>query len=189
MLLENYSSQGLLTVATVLGETGAKGKYAFRGDLVLEEGELKEGSERDRKPPRFLIHQAVILADDDKFLFVSGLLNELDKLAMFVDKYKEALSTETFCLLFVENIEENMTLQFEGLSFQLIPYSEGLIWNELLELLYLEKSDLKGQSAEDKVITVFDAAKGLKSAGDTLSYEAALGKTVEVVKEMASGPV
>ena len=173
MLLESYNRKGLLSITSVLGATTESGK----------------GSERDRKTPEFVIHQSVVLASDDKLLFVGGLCYELDKLNLFVEKYKDDLTSDTILLFYVENIAEKMKVSFEGFTFQLVPYPDGMVWNELLELLYIEKSDLKGQSAEDKVITLFEAAKGFDTKTTAISFEEALEKTVEVVKDLTAGPV
>lgn len=189
MLLDTLNSQGLLSITSVLGETSDKGIFAFRGDLVLKEGELREGSERDRKPPEVVISAAAALANEDSFVFFNGLMYELEQLSMFVEKYKDALKPETVTLMYVENIGEAMKVEYEGLTFNLLPYPGGMVWNELLETLYLEKSDLKGQSAEDKVVVAYDAAKGFDMKVDAISYDDALGKTIEVVKDMTVGPV
>ena len=189
MLLESYNSKGLLFITTLLGATSEKDRFAFRGDLVLKEGELREGSERDRKTPECVINQAAILASSDKLLFVSGLLFELDKLSLFVEKYKGDLTSATKLLFYVEDIAEKMKVSYEGFTFQLLPYPDGMVWNEFLETLYIEKSDLKGQSAEDKVMTVAEAAKDFDTKTDTISLEEALLNTIEVVKDLAVGPV
>ncbi len=189
MLLEHYNIQGLLSITSVLGPTSEKEFYAFRGDLVLKEGELRDGNERDRKPPEFVIHQAILLANAEKLLFASGLFYQLDKIEMFVDKYKDALTSETLLLFYVENITDDMVVAYQGLTLQLLPYKDGMIWNDLLEELYLEKADLKGQSAEDKVVTVYEAAKRFESKATALSFSDALEKTVVVEKDLASGPV
>lgn len=191
MLLESYNSKALLSVTSVLGATSETGKFAFRGDLILQEGELREGSskEKDRKPPEFLIHQSAILAESDKLIFVSGLLEKLSTLSLFVEKFKTDLSPDSVFLFFVENIGEKLKVEYEGMTFQLLPYQEGMIWNELLDTLYIEKSDLKGQSAEDKVITVFDQAKSFDTKTEAISFAEALQKTIEVKKDLAVGPV
>lgn len=64
-----------------------------------------------------------------------------------------------------------------------------MIWNELLDELYLEKSDLKGQSAEDKVLTLYDAARSFDTKIARVKFEDALSKVIEVVKDMSVGPV
>jgi hypothetical protein len=189
MLLENLNTQKLLTITSVLGATGKADHYAFRGDLVLKEGELREGSERDRKPPEIVIHQSVVLASAEKFLFVSGLLYQLEQLPMFAEKYRDAFNSDTIIIFYVENIKQNLLVEHQGLTFKCVPYGDGMIWNELLDLLYLEKSDLKGLSAEEKVDTVFDAAGSFDIKTSPISFKEACSKTIAVVKEAGVGPV
>lgn len=191
MLLDTYSSKGLLSITSVLGATSTSDLFAFRGDLILKEGEMRAGSDRaqDRKPPEFLLHQAAILTSSDKLVFVSGLLYELSTLALFVDKFKDDLTADTLVLLYVENISEKMVVEYDGFKYQLLPYVEGMVWNEMLEELYVEKSDLKGQSAEDKVVVAYDAAKDFTIKSDTLSFDDAMERTFVVQKNLAVGPV
>lgn len=189
MLFDTYNSKGLLSITSVLGEAGGSGQFAFRGDLVLKEGELREGSERDRKPPEIVIHQAVALAGSEKLLFVSGLVYELQDLSLFFDKYQGDMTDETVLLFYVEDIADKMKLSYDGLTLELVPYPGGMVWNELLEELYLEKSDLKGQSAEEKVVTAYEAAKDFDTKAAPIGFEEALGKTIEVVKDLSVGPV
>lgn len=191
MLLEKYDSQGLLWITTLVGKTTTPGLSAFRGDLVLIEGAMREGSTniRDRKTPEMVINQSAVLADSDKILFINGLFFKLEHLPIFVEKYKDALSPETVAVLYVENIATPIQLVYEGITFKLLPYKEGMVWNETLEALYIEKADLKGQSGEDKVITMYEAAKGFKIKAEPTTLEEALTKTIEVKKDLAVGPV
>jgi hypothetical protein len=189
MLLEKFDKDGLLINTTVLGKTSDKGIDAFRGDLVLIEGALRAGSTTDRKPPELLMNQTAILANSEKLIFVNGLFTELTNIKLLLDKYRDYLTPQIVFLCYVENIDVSMQVELEGFTLNLIPYKEGMIWNETLELLYIEKADLKGQSAEDKVVTVFEAAKQYKSKSPAISYEAASQKTIVVKKEAAVGPV
>lgn len=189
MLLESYDKQGLLFITSVLGTTSTQGVGAFRGDLVLKQGAFREGSSTDRKPPELVLHQAAILADGETLLFVSGLFRELADVSVFVEKYKPSLKPETLMLFFVENIASPMQCVIDGITFKFVPYKEGMVWNETLDLLYIEKADLKGQSAEDKVVTVYDAAKSYKIKTDPIDFADALTKTIVVKKEAAVGPV
>lgn len=189
MLLENFDQQGLTFITSVLGKTSKAGVTAYRGDWVLIQGAMREGSTTDRKPPELLLHQAAILADDSKFIFVNGLFTELQHVAIFVEKYQQVLSAETSTLFFVENITTPMQIELQGITFKFVPYKEGMVWNETLDLLYIEKADLKGQSAEDKVLTVYDAAKGYKIKTAPISYEEGLAQTIVVKKDLAVGPV
>ncbi|MGR9035310.1 MAG: hypothetical protein ACU83O_01805 [Gammaproteobacteria bacterium] len=78
MLLESYDKQGLLSITSVLGATGEKGVSAFRGDLVLKQGALREGSSADRKPPELVLHQAAILVDSEEAKGFSTKTQTLD---------------------------------------------------------------------------------------------------------------
>ena len=189
MLLEDLDKQGLTFITNVLGETSEKGVWAYRGDLVLIQGSFREGSTTDRKPPELLLHQTAVLAGSDKFIFLNGLFGELQHIGIFLEKYKQFLSPDTVTLFYVENIETAMQIELEGVTFRLLPYKEGMVWNETMETVYIEKADLKGQSAEDKVVTVYEAAKSYKAKGETLSFEDALAKTIVVKKSAAVGPV
>ena len=74
MLLEKYEEQGLLTVTLVNGQTSDAGVYAYRGDLVLKEGTLREGSETDRRPPEALFIHSALIVENDTIKFINGLL-------------------------------------------------------------------------------------------------------------------
>ena len=189
MLSESYDKQGWTFITNVLGATSDQSIWAYRGDLVLIEGSLREGSATDRRPPELLMFQTALLTDSEKFIFVSGLFHELQHLEVFIDKYRNAVTADTLSLFFVENIPSAMQIELEGLSCTLLPYKEGMVWNETMELLYIEKADLKGLSAEDKVVTVYEAAKSFKPKAETLSYAAGLAKTFVVKKDLAVGPV
>jgi len=189
MLLEDIDKQGLTFIMSVLGKTSEAGISAYRGDLVLIQGAFREGSTTDRKPPELLLKQTAILATDDKFVFVSGLFEKLEHVPTFLEKYKPVMTEDTLTLFFVENIAENMQVVLDGITFKFVPYKEGMIWNETLDLLYIEKADLKGQSAEDKVVTVYDSAKTFSTKTETIPFEEALTKTIVVKKAAAVGPV
>jgi len=91
MLLETYEAKGLLTVTLVNGQTGDAGVYAYRGDLVLKEGTLREGSTTDRRPPEALLIHSALIVEGDKIKFINGLLPTLDLLPVFVDNTSDSL--------------------------------------------------------------------------------------------------
>ena len=189
MLLETYQAKGLLTVTLVNGQTGNPGVYAYRGDLVIKEGVLREGSTTDRKPPEALLIHSALIVENDKIKFINGLLPTLALLPVFVGKYKADISDDCIALIYVENIGKGMQVELEGVTYQLIPFKQGLVWNELLEELYIEKSELKNQSAEDKVAIAYAAAKSYKPKTPLVSFAEAEENTIVVIKEAAVGAI
>lgn len=189
MLLESYQEKGLLTVTLVKGQTSKAGVYAYRGDLVLKEGALREGSDTDRKPPEALLIHSALIVENDKIKFINGLLPTLNLLPVFVEKYKADIAADCIALIYVENLSKHLQVELGGVVYKLLPYKEGLVWNELLEELYIEKSELKGQSAEDKVAIAYAAAKSYKANGALVSWEEAEDNTFVVVKEASVGAI
>ncbi len=191
MLLADYQAKGLLTVTLVNGETSTKGVYAYRGDLVLKEGEKCESSSNpnDRKPPEALLVHSAFIIENDKIVFLNGLLPKLELLPMFVEKYGADLAEGCIALLYIENIAKAMQVELAGVVYKLLPFKDGLVWNEFLEELYIEKHELKNQSAEDKVSIAYAAAKSYKAKGELVSYEQAEANTIVVVKEASVGAI
>jgi hypothetical protein len=189
MLLETYDNKGLLTVTLVNGQTATPGVYAYRGDLVLKEGALREGTTHDFKPPEALLIHAALIIENDKIKFINGLLPKLEILPLLVAKYKEDIAVDCIALIYVENIGKTLQVELEGITYILLPFKEGLVWNELLEELYIEKSELKGQSGEEKVAIAYAAAKSFKSKAPLVSFAEAEENTFIVIKDASVGAI
>jgi hypothetical protein len=180
-LLESYKSNGLLFNSNFLETTSQAGVDAYRGELVLIEGEIAD-SKGHSKPPVEIMRGVALLASD-KLKMVVGAVDRLDLLPIFLDKYKIDFDAEIKILVFVVNIESAMQLEVEGAKITLIPLVQGVPWNELLDELSLDKSDFKGQSAADKVATINDELKSYKPEYPVVTLEQALAATVDIVRE------
>ena len=76
-------------------------------------------------------------------------------------------------LFFVVDITKPMQVELEGVNFILLPLLEGIAWNELLDVLGLDKGDFKGQSSAQKIVTAYNDFKSYKSKGEVLTLDAA----------------
>ncbi|WP_167631719.1 hypothetical protein [Mariprofundus ferrooxydans] len=182
MLFDLYDENALLLNTNFKSKADADNTFAYRGELVLVEGEIGDAKGR-KKPPVSVMRNAVLLSVDDKLTLVSGCLDELDQLTEFVAKYKGDFAAEMKALFFVVNITQPMQVVLEGVTFALIPLTEGIAWNELLDVLHLEKSDLKGQSSAEKVVTAYKEFASFKAKGDVVTMEEAAGFTADIKRE------
>ena len=187
MILEQYAEQSLLCNVSVNGLTSTKDNYAFRGDIVIEEGEIADTQGR-RLPPKSVVKQAVVLVSANKIKMIAGALDDIVQVPEFVGKYGSDFSDDIKLLFYVSNINKAVKVTIDGKLSVLLPHDEGAVWTMLMDDLRLEKSDFKGQSAENKVITMFEALESYVPKCEEKSYNDALGYTVEVKKE-ARGPV
>lgn len=183
MLLDRYEQNGLL-FNTNFKESAAGGAIAYRGELVLKQGEVADAQGR-RKPPTAVLKQAVMLAEGDNLKLVSGFLDELQDLGAFFDLYQGDLKADTLAIFFVVNIPKPLLISAHGATLAAIPLVEGMVWNELIDAVGLEKGDFKGQSSAGKVLTLYQALLAdFKPKYPSLPYAEALGTTIAVKREI-----
>lgn len=156
MLLDRYES--LFFNANFKEATSLAGWAAYRGELVLREGEIADAQGR-RKPPHEVLKQAVVLACGDDLKLFSGSLDELQFLPALIEKYGAEFKSDTVVVLFTVNIEIPFISSINGAAVVFIPLVQGMVWNELCEIVALDKGDFKGQSAADKVVTLYNALR------------------------------
>lgn len=187
MLLDTYEQQQQLYNVNFKEATSKAGVVAYRGDLVLVDGEVADAQGR-RKPPLVTMKAAVVLAEGDTLKLVAGSLDEMADIDAFLAKYQPAFTADTQVLLYVVNIAKPMIAETAGARLVLIPMTDGLVWNELADEMKLEKSDFKGQSSGDKVITVYEAFKDYKPKYEVVPLAEAMTRTIDAKRE-ARGPV
>ena len=187
MLLDQFEKQGLFFYSNFKEATGTSGLTAYRGGLVLVEGEILDEQGRRGKPP-VMLDGAVMLADAHKIKLLAGTMDELEHLQIVLDRYAAYFTPDTRVVLYVVNIGDPMQVEVAGVNMILIPMVDGIVWNELVDEVGLEKSDFKGQSSADKVITVFNAFKGYRPKYQKVSLEQALDRTI-VAERVDRGPV
>lgn len=180
MLLDRY--EPLFFNANFKEAASDAGWAAYRGELVIKEGEVGDAQGR-RKPPVELLKQAAALACGDDLKLLTGSLDELQFMASLLDKYGADIKADTQVVLFTVNIDKPFISKINGASFVFIPLVQGMAWNELIDLVALEKSDFKGQSSADKVVTVYNALKGTKFKYPEVSLDEALSKTNNAKRE------
>jgi hypothetical protein len=180
MLLDTYQADERFWITTFCGAT-SDGAQAFRGDFVVKAGEMNEAAGK-RNPPVALLRQAVILADDS-IKMIAGSFASVDELPELIEGFGAAMAPDCTAVLFIDNLASDAVIEQEGQRYVLIKHVEGIVWNELMELFYVEKSDLKGQSAEDKVATVFEASKDYQPKAPMQTLDEVIASKTDEVRE------
>ncbi|MET0069558.1 MAG: hypothetical protein ABW096_05915 [Candidatus Thiodiazotropha sp.] len=181
MLLEQYKESHLLFNTNFLENCSRDGIYGYRGELVLVEGEVAD-AKGHAKPPVEVLRGAALLADE-KIKLLLGAIDKLDSFATLLDKYKADFSPEMKALIYVVNLERSVVVEADGIGFILIPLLQGVPWNEVIDELGLEKSDFKGQSAADKILTLYDELKTYKPKYPQIGLDELYGLATDEVRE------
>lgn len=188
MLLKTYEEKCLLCNLSVNGATTQADTYAYRGDLVLAEGEIADDAGR-RLPPTAVVKQATVLVKGDKISMISGIIVELAQVPLFVERYRQDLAADLKVLFYVQDLTKSLITELDGITIILLPHLDGgAAWQTLMDDLRMDKDDFKGQTAEDKVITMAEGLADYKPKLDTLSFEQCLTFVSKIQREHR-GPV
>ncbi len=169
MIFDAFEQDGLLLNMNFKESAGKPGFSAYRGDLVLQEGEIGDAAGR-RKPPVSAMRQVVALANEDKLTLLIGSLDQLDDVPVLLKKYAANLTSQTRVMLFVINAAKDFQTSIDDIAIDVVSLPEGAVWTELCETLGLEKGDFKGQSAGEKVMTIYSALLDHRSKSAELAW-------------------
>ena len=92
------------------------------------------------------------------------------------DVLGETLSPSGKYFLYCNNIDlsKKYSVPYSGARFYVLPIDEAGVYNEILELLYLEKTTLKKLDTAGKLDAVADAALNFEESFPEITYEEGL---------------
>ena len=161
----NLEAEDRLLNAVFKGPTAVKGRFGFRGDIAIQ---FQEQYADEKRPPEKCCEQVIAAgnAGESHIAFLSGFLLSFGYLPLLAEALGESLSPSGKYLLFCDNIDlaKRYVINYAGATFYVLPIDEATVYNETLELLYLEKNDLKKLDTGGKVDAVVNT--GLKFVGD-----------------------
>jgi hypothetical protein len=168
-------AEGRLLNPVLKGATHKVGRIGFRGELALRFGTKLADEAR---PPELTCDQviAVAQAGNPKLPFFAGYLLSFEHLKDVAETLGDTLSAGGKYFLFCNNIDLSKKYQVpynangNGALFYVLPIDESTVYNELLDLLYLEKTELKKLDTAGKTDRVADAALKFDVTFDTITY-------------------
>lgn len=132
----------------------SNGLYGYRGALIIEPEQISA----DRKlPPKIQARQVIMMTTDDSIKFLTCELESFNDFKPMFEKYKQFFVPDSMNLLYVTDLEANGTFEYEGVKFTAYMLDESSVWNELLDLASLEKSDMKSlKQPEEKIEKLYE---------------------------------
>jgi hypothetical protein len=168
-------AEGRLLNPVLKGPTRKPGRFGFRGELALR---FATKLADEARPPELTCDQVIAVAQvgDPKLPFFAGYLLSFEHLKDVAETLGDTLSAGGKYFLFCNNIDLSKKYQVPmmGAMFYVLPIDEATVYNELLELLYLEKAELKKLDTAGKTDRVADAALKFDITFDTITYDEGL---------------
>ncbi len=168
-------AEGRLLNPVLKGPTKKPGRFGFRGELALR---FATKMADEARPPELTCDQVMAVAQsgDPQLGFFAGYLLSFEHLKDVAEALGDTLSAGGKYFLFCNNIDLSKKYQvaMKGAMFYVLPIDEATVYNELLELLYLEKTELKKLDTAGKTDRVADAALKFDITFDTITYDEGL---------------
>ncbi len=164
-------AEGRMLNPVLKAATKKPGRIGFRGELALR---FAPKMADEARPPELTCDQVIAVAQEgnDKLPFFAGYLLNFAHLKEVADVLGSTLSAGGKYFLFCNNIDLSKKYQVAmgGAVFYVLPIDESTVYNELLELLYLEKTELKKLDTAGKTDRVADAALKFNTSFETITY-------------------
>ena len=160
----------------VLKEATKKpGRFGFRGELAIK---FAPQVADEARPPEITIDQVMAVANEGErtIPFFTGYLLSFGYLDLLVEALGDTLSPDGKYILFCNNIDllKKYQVSLGGATFYILPIDESTVNNELLELLRIEKVDLKKLDTASKLDVVADKALKFTASYPVITYEEGL---------------
>lgn len=181
MPLQAFKDSGLLINSNFLEQTSESGTWGYRGELVLVENEATDP--KGHSGPPLEVMRGAVLLGDDKLKMLIGAVDRMQAVPTLIEKYQNQFAPGMKAVLYVVNIKDPVRIEAAGADFLLIPLVQGVPWNEIIDELALEKSDFKGQSPADKIVTVYNELLQYKPKYPQVTLAEALASATDKVRE------
>ena len=167
--------EGRLLNPVLKAPTATPGRFGFRGELALR---FAPKLADEARPPELLCAQAMAVAcvGEKHLPFFAGYLLSFAYLKDVAEVLGDTLSASGKYFLFCNNIDLSRKYQvpYKGATFYVLPIDESTVYNELLDLFYLEKNDLKKKDTAGKLDALANAGLKFNLRFETITYEEGL---------------
>lgn len=167
--------EGKLLSPTFSGPTQKANRFGFRGELGLKFPPSVAG---EKRPPEIKADQVIFAAEGEQVVFLTLHLDSLGHLDLVRETFGSALTAGGKYFIFAGNVDisKKYQLDLDGITFYVLPLDEATVYNELLDLLYLDRGDMKRLAGEAKIDAIVQAAQSGPSGFPATPYAQALAE-------------
>ena len=183
-------AEGRLRNPVLKAPTKKEGRFGFRGELALI---FDEQLADEARPPLLTCDQimATSEAGNSHISFFAGYLLSFEWLKNVAEVLGENLSPDGKYFLFCNNIDLTSKYQvtYNGATFYVLPIDESTVNNELLQMFYIEKNDIKKLDTAGKTDAIANAAAKFNTKYEAISYEEGVARMGPVRNPNENRPV
>ncbi|MHB1677727.1 MAG: hypothetical protein ACYCSS_09360 [Sulfuriferula sp.] len=164
-------AEGLLLSPVFKGATSKPGRFGFRGEIALK---FQQAMADEKRPPEIKLDQVMMVASagEATIPFLAGFAPSLAHLELLCERIGDKLSPTGKYFFFAGNLDisEKYQIPYAGATFWVMPLDEATVYNELLDLFRMEKSDLKKLDTGAKLDAIANKAAFFSEKWKAISY-------------------
>jgi hypothetical protein len=188
--LGRLDQEGRLLNAVLKGPTTKPGRFGFRGDIALK---FQTQVADEKRPPEFSVEQVLAIAQEGEAAIpiLAGYLHSFAYLKTAADVLDGLLSPGGSYFMYCNNIDllARYRVTLGDVTFFVLPCDESTVWKEMMDLLSIDKNDIKKLNTAGKLDYLLDAARGFAASGTPITYEQGLAAMTPVKNRNENRPV
>lgn len=153
----------------------AAGSFGFRGEIALK---FADKLSDEARPPEHKLDQVMMVAGAgaETISFLAGFSPTLEHIKLLCEVVGDKLDAQGKYFFFAGNLDisKKYRIPYGGATFWVLPLDEATVYNELLELFRIEKSELKKLDTAGKLNAVAVKAAEFGETWPEIGYEEGL---------------
>jgi hypothetical protein len=188
--LARLDREGRLLNAVLKGPTKKPRRFGFRGDIALK---FQAQVADEKRPPEFSIEQVLTIVEEGAATIpvLAGYLHSLAYLETASEVLDGLLSPDGTYFMFCNNIDllAKYRITLRDITFHVLPCDESTVWKEMMDLMSIDKNDVKKLDTAGKLDYLLDAATGFDGKYDVITLEEGLAWMEPVKNRNENRPV
>jgi len=188
--LGKLDKDGRLLNAVLKEETTKDGRFGFRGDIALK---FQTAVADEKRPPDFSLEQVLTYAlpGEPTLPILVGYIHSFAYLADVVDILRDLLSPDGTYILFCNNIDylKKYRVEIDEICFHVLPLDESTVWKEMLDMVGMDKNDMKGLNTAGKLDKLLDAALETQGSFESITLADGIAHMAPVRNRNENRPV
>lgn len=188
--LARLDREGRLLNAVLKSPTTKPGRFGFRGDIALK---FQAQVADEKRPPDFSIEQVLTIVQEggSTIPVLAGYLHSFAYLQTAAEVLDGLLTPEGTYFMFCNNIDllAKYRVTIGQITFYVLPCDESTVWKEMLDLMAIDKNDIKKLDTAGKLDHLLDAAIGFSENYTPITFEEGLARMEPVKNRNENRPV
>jgi hypothetical protein len=173
--LAQLEKEGRLINATVKSPSTVAGRFLYRGELAIK---FTPATEREQRPPELKAEQVLASTKDGEssLPFFAAYLLSFESLKPLTELLGGLLGAQGKYFAFCSNIDlaAKYRCKIGDALFYILPLDESTVFNEMLELVRIDRDSIKKKDASGKLDALVNAVAKFNANYQEITYEQGL---------------